>query len=66
MLRVYCWWPGVSATTKARLAVAKKRYATSMVMPCSRSASRPSSSRAKSNSSSVVPKRRESSRSEAI
>ena len=25
MLRVYCWWPGVSATTKARFGVEKKR-----------------------------------------
>src|SRR6185312_10575629 len=62
MLRVNCWWPGVSATTKARRGLAKKRWATSMVMPCSRSASSPSSSSAKSTLSPAVPKRRESSR----
>ena len=66
MLRVYCWWPGVSATTKARLGVEKKRYATSMVMPCSRSASSPSSSSAKSMPFSIVPKRRESFSSDLI
>src|SRR6185437_13816447 len=65
MLRVNCRWPGVSATTKARRGLAKKRWATSMVMPCSRSASSPSSSSAKSTLSPVVPKRRESSRNVA-
>ena len=33
MLRVYCSWPGVSATMNLRLSVEKNRYATSMVMP---------------------------------
>ena len=42
MLRVYCSWPGVSARMNLRRAVAKYRYATSIVMPCSRSAFRPS------------------------
>jgi hypothetical protein len=42
MFRVYCSWPGVSARMNLRRAVAKYRYATSMVMPCSRSARRPS------------------------
>jgi hypothetical protein len=48
MLRVYCSWPGVSASTNLRRAVAKYRYATSMVMPCSRSARKPSVNREKS------------------
>ena len=55
MLRVYCSWPGVSATINFRLSVLKKRYATSMVMPCSRSAWRPSTSKAKSIFSPWVP-----------
>ena len=38
MLRVYCSCPGVSATMNLRLSVENMRYATSMVMPCSRSA----------------------------
>src|SRR6266550_147155 len=38
MFRVYWMCPGVSAMMKRRFGVAKKRYATSMVMPCSRSA----------------------------
>ena len=42
MLRVYCSWPGVSARMNLRRAVAKYRYATSIVIPCSRSALRPS------------------------
>jgi hypothetical protein len=62
MLRVNWRWPGVSATTKARRGLAKNRCATSMVTPCSRSASSPSSSSAKSIRSPAVPKRRESSR----
>src|ERR1043166_8688114 len=57
MLRVYCSWPGVSATMKERRGVAKKRYATSIVMRCCRSSSSPSSNREKSMSSPVVPKR---------
>ena len=48
MLRVYCSCPGVSARMNLRLAVAKYRYATSMVMPCSRSALSPSVKREKS------------------
>ena len=60
MLRVNCSWPGVSATMKLRRGVAKYRYATSMVMPCWRSASSPSTSSAKSMSSPTVPCRRES------
>ena len=47
MLRVYCTWPGVSAMMNLRLGVAKYRYATSIVMPCSRSARRPSVSSAR-------------------
>ena len=42
MFRVYWMWPGVSAMMNRRFGVAKKRYATSIVMPCSRSARRPS------------------------
>jgi hypothetical protein len=42
MFLVYCSCPGVSARMNFRLAVAKYRYATSIVMPCSRSALRPS------------------------
>src|SRR5262245_44030820 len=44
-------WPGVSAMMNFRFGVAKYRYATSMVMPCSRSASSPSVSRERSISS---------------
>ena len=40
---------------KRRFGVAKKRYATSMVMPCSRSACKPSTSSAKSRRSPWVP-----------
>jgi hypothetical protein len=47
MLRVYWACPGVSATMNERRGVAKYRYATSIVMPCSRSARRPSVSRAR-------------------
>jgi hypothetical protein len=47
MLRVYWMWPGVSAMMNFRRGVAKYRYATSMVMPCSRSARSPSVSRAR-------------------
>ena len=57
MLRVYCSWPGVSATMNLRVSVEKNRYATSIVMPCSRSAARPSRSSAKSSSSPCVPRR---------
>ena len=42
MFRVYCSWPGVSARMNFRRAVAKYRYATSIVIPCSRSALNPS------------------------
>src|SRR5215213_4179719 len=45
-------WPGVSAMMNLRLGVAKYRYATSIVMPCSRSARRPSVSSARSTWSS--------------
>ena len=55
MLRVYCSWPGVSATMNLRLSVEKKRYATSIVMPCSRSAASPSTSSARSRSPPCVP-----------
>ena len=51
MLRVYWMWPGVSAMMNLRRGVAKYRYATSMVMPCSRSARRPSVSSARSGPS---------------
>ncbi len=44
VLRVYWTWPGVSASTNSRVGVPKYRYATSIVMPCSRSARRPSTS----------------------
>ena len=47
MLRVYWMWPGVSAMMNLRRGVAKYRYATSMVMPCSRSARSPSVSSAR-------------------
>ena len=40
-------WPGVSAMMNFRLGVAKYRYATSIVMPCSRSARSPSVSSAR-------------------
>ena len=46
MLRVYCSCPGESAMMMRRAPVVMKRYATSMVMPCSRSASSPSSNSA--------------------
>ena len=49
MLRVYCSWPGVSAMMNFRRGVEKCRYATSMVMPCSRSARKPSVSSEKSS-----------------
>ncbi len=51
MLRVYCSWPGVSAMMKRRRGVAKWRYATSIVIPCSRSARKPSVRNASSNPS---------------
>ena len=43
ILRVYCSWPGASAIIN-RLPFRSdiERYATSIVIPCSRSASRPS------------------------
>jgi hypothetical protein len=47
MLRVYWMCPGVSAMMNFRLGVAKYRYATSIVMPCSRSARSPSVSSAR-------------------
>jgi len=46
---------GVSATMNLRFSVEKKRYATSIVMPCSRSAARPSTSSARSRSPPWVP-----------
>ena len=42
MFRVYWICPGVSAMMNLRLGVAKYLYATSIVIPCSRSARRPS------------------------
>ena len=42
MFLVYSSWPGVSATMKLLLSVVKYLYATSMVIPCSRSAISPS------------------------
>ena len=47
MFRVYWMWPGVSAMMNFRRGVAKYRYATSIVMPCSRSARSPSVSSAR-------------------
>ena len=47
MFRVYWMCPGVSAMMNLRFGVAKYRYATSIVMPCSRSARRPSVSSAR-------------------
>src|SRR5438128_2141952 len=47
MLRVYCTWPGASASWKRRSGVTNERYATSIVIPCSRSARSPSVSRAR-------------------
>ena len=41
ILRVYCSWPGVSAMMNFRFGVEKYRYATSIVIPCSRSARQP-------------------------
>jgi hypothetical protein len=55
MFRVYCSWPGESATMNFRRSVEKKRYATSIVIPCSRSAVSPSTSSAKSRSPPWVP-----------
>jgi hypothetical protein len=55
MLRVYCTCPGVSAMMYFRDGVVKYRYATSMVMPCSRSALSPSVKSEKSISSPVAP-----------
>src|SRR4051812_48541459 len=52
MLRVYCTWLGVSARMNERRAVAKYRYATSIVIPCSRSARRPSVRRERSSAPS--------------
>ena len=54
MLRVYCSWPGVSAMMNLRLSVLKYRYATSIVIPCSRSAFSPSVSSARSTSPDPV------------
>lgn len=47
MFRVYWMCPGVSAMMNFRRGVEKYRYATSIVMPCSRSARRPSVSSAR-------------------
>ena len=55
MLRVYCTWPGVSAMMNLRRGLEKYLYATSIVMPCSRSERRPSVSRARSVYSSPRP-----------
>ena len=55
ILRVYSSWPGVSATIYFLLSVEKNLYATSIVMPCSLSAAKPSTSNAKSISSPCVP-----------
>jgi hypothetical protein len=54
MLRVYWTCPGASATMNLRFAVAKKRYATAIVMPCSRSAVRPSEQPADQRALAVV------------
>src|SRR5579884_2399262 len=59
MLRVYWTWPGASASWKRRFGVTNERYATSIVIPCSRSARRPSVSSARSTYS--LPRRRETS-----
>ena len=45
---VYCSWPGVSAMMYFFLSVLKNLYATSIVMPCSRSLASPSTKFAKS------------------
>ena len=50
ILRVYCSWPGASAMMNLRRGVEKYLYATSIVMPCSRSALNPSVSRERSSS----------------
>ena len=55
MFRVYCSCPGVSATINFRRSVEKNRYATSIVIPCSRSAASPSTRSAKSMSPPWVP-----------
>ena len=55
MFRVYCSCPGVSATINFRFFVEKNLYATSIVIPCSRSAANPSTMSAKSKSFSEVP-----------
>ncbi len=47
MLRVYWTCPGASASWKRRVGVTNERYATSIVMPCSRSALSPSVSSAR-------------------
>ncbi len=47
MLRVYWTWPGASASWKRRRSVTNERYATSIVIPCSRSARSPSVSSAR-------------------
>src|SRR5215831_13722949 len=59
MLRVYWTWPGASASWNRRSGVANERYATSIVIPCSRSARRPSVRSARSTYS--LPRRRETS-----
>ena len=50
MLRVYCTCPGQSAIMNFRLGVVAYRYATSIVMPCSRSARSPSVTKLRSRS----------------
>ena len=55
ILRVYCSCPGVSATINLHFDVSKKRYATSIVIPCSRSACKPSINKARSISFPWVP-----------
>src|SRR6185312_4221560 len=47
MFRVYWTCPGASASWNRRVGVTNERYATSIVIPCSRSARRPSVSRAR-------------------
>ena len=53
---VYCSCPGVSATINFLFFVEKNLYATSIVIPCSRSAAKPSTRRAKSILFSEPPK----------
>ena len=54
MFLVYCICPGASAIINFLLGVVKYLYATSMVMPCSRSARKPSVSNARSTLPSAL------------